>query len=576
MSYTAPATKPGDEIAKVANAIRAILKVRENYGISGYLAITAGRIWDEVQEKDVAATQSFSLGDNDIEDVLESVAALMKPQELKAQKLLLVDDFVHTTPLIFGSTKTFEFKSRDDAGVHKAAVDLLFSSCGLLPITALGWWLEPHPGAACQTYFLGLVDEPVDLEAIAAVKRLMPDSWTAEKQLVPDSWRGEYWINIPCILFTSPTARFAIAERAGQFCVNDVALVPISLEQLKRNLVDAFARWHMAGASPSLFMRLGRRKDRADGKEVVRWLVEGILPAGKVCLLAGQQGSGKSTLVSELAVAVAGDARGREWLGQPVVEENAGGIVAILSGEDDAGTFNARLGALDPNDEVKRIMFYGQDGRTLSELCEEIGKLSNLTLLIVDPARRYLVGDEDGSEGVSSFFGTLETLAKGTGATVVVVHHLTKNASPASLAGIREAIRGSAVWTDRPRVVIGLYQRQGVTTVGVIKHNIPPAFPMINTVACTRDAVTLRHLPISGAKKAQAGGADDEIEHKVLTSVDHLLAEGKAVKRRGKLELWAYRLDTLKDIGRDTIRTAVDKLVRDGLLRDAEDGLAIA
>ena len=68
-----------------------------------------------------------------------------------------------------------------------------------------------------------------------------------------------------------------------------------------------------------------------------RWTVENWIPAGQVTLLAGDGGIGKSTLVLQLAAAVA---TGTPWLGMEVAGQ---GRVAVLSAEDDIDEMHFRF-----------------------------------------------------------------------------------------------------------------------------------------------------------------------------------------------------------------------------------------
>jgi len=59
----------------------------------------------------------------------------------------------------------------------------------------------------------------------------------------------------------------------------------------------------------------------------MQWAVDGLLPAGVVCDIFGPPGAGKSTLITDLALAIASETS--EWHGKSCV----GGAVAILGGE---------------------------------------------------------------------------------------------------------------------------------------------------------------------------------------------------------------------------------------------------
>jgi energy-coupling factor transporter ATP-binding protein EcfA2 len=387
---------------------------------------------------------------------------------------------------------------------------------------------------------------------------------------IPNAKIEDYWRS--CCRVLSGHRGYPSLSDDGDLFYNFDKIIPINPEDIKLTI----ARFDAAGRDIEMFRRLGRRSERKDGQERIEWLVEGVIPAGAVTLLAGAQGTGKSTLANELAVAVAQDNGPRKWLGRNIVAENATGIAVILSGEDNAGIINARLEALDPDDTAARIMPYALDARTLPELCEVLAKVKSLSLVIVDPARRYLVGDEDGSDSANTFFATLEALAARTGAAVAVLHHLTKNAAPTSLQAVRELVRGSGVWLDRPRVMLGMYRRRDATMIGVGKHNIPPAYPMMDEGAFTRDAVTLRHLPVAKPDTADDDTEADGMERKALAAIERLRAEGRTVMRTGASELWKIKPPELEGIARNRVRQLVDALIADGLIMSNPAGLEVA
>jgi hypothetical protein len=160
----------------------------------------------------------------------------------------------------------------------------------------------------------------------------------------------------------------------------------------------------------------------------------------------------------------------------------------LLTGEDTDAVINSRLEYLDPEDRAARIVVYSLDGRPLSEIADEIARMPNVSLIIVDPAHRYIQGDEDGSGNVNDFFATLEAIVQRTGAAVVVVHHLTKSAKPTNLQHVRKTIRGSSVFLDRPRVVLGCFRLDNTTVIGCIKSNLPPEYQMMRAIHLRRDS----------------------------------------------------------------------------------------
>jgi RecA-family ATPase len=106
-------------------------------------------------------------------------------------------------------------------------------------------------------------------------------------------------------------------------------------------------------------------------------------------------------------------------------------------------------------------------------------KLPEVSLVVIDPARKYLTGDENDAGVVSDFFEAIEEFAIRKHAAMVVVHHLAKGAKPGHVSEIYDLLRGSQVFIDRPRVVIGMYRNGENTIAGFAKNNIPPQMGMI-------------------------------------------------------------------------------------------------
>jgi hypothetical protein len=318
---------------------------------------------------------------------------------------------------------------------------------------------------------------------------------------------------------------------------------------------------------------LGTRAARKACDRPLQWLVDGAIPHGTVTLLAGAPTVGKSTAALDLAARLASDELPRRWLGQSI--QGTPGVVAYLSGEDPEGIVNARLEALDPDDTAERLLLLTDAEGGLSGVCDRLKKLPELALLIVDPARKYLDGDEDGSASASEFFTALEQLAIRQKCAVVVIHHLTKNACPRSLEGVRAALRGSSVWTDRPRVMLAMYRHGEHTMAGVAKHNIPPQFPMMVEGCFSRDDETQRLESVGGETKTEATDGDD-LDRRVLAAVARLNGEGVTIYRSGRAELWSHTPAELAGVGRNRVRQSISTLLEDGLLQKGASGIVIS
>lgn len=239
-----------------------------------------------------------------------------------------------------------------------------------------------------------------------------------------------------------------------------------------------------------LFDAIGPASMKAVSKnEGFGFLVHGLIPRGSIVLLAGTGGTGKSSIAHKLCCLAATDWRDDEqplWLGQPLNKELSKGICVYFSGEDGPAIINARNEIFDPEQRANRLMFQrnhfvSADGGeiTFAEFLNRLRQMPEVPLLVVDPARKYLTGDEDDAAVVSEFFEAIERFAHERNTAVIVVHHLSKGAKPKSARDVLDELRGSQVFIDRPRVVIGMFREGPKTVVGLAKCNIPPSLGMV-------------------------------------------------------------------------------------------------
>jgi hypothetical protein len=225
---------------------------------------------------------------------------------------------------------------------------------------------------------------------------------------------------------------------------------------------------------------------RKDADDMFEFIVPGLVPRGSVTLLAGTGGSGKSSLAHLLSVLASTDYEpGQEapkWLGQRLAIEKCQGINIYFAGEDGPSIINARAAIFDPKGRARRLMFQRTDfgdGISFTEHLKRLAKIPDVPIVVIDPARKYLTGEEDNSQAVSDFFEAVEEFAISKHAAVVVVHHLQKSAKPTCVADVLDMIRGSQVFIDRSRVIIGMFRDGPYTIAGLAKNNIPPNMGMV-------------------------------------------------------------------------------------------------
>jgi putative DNA primase/helicase len=182
----------------------------------------------------------------------------------------------------------------------------------------------------------------------------------------------------------------------------------------------------------------------------VAWLWPGRIALGKVTLLAGDPGLGKSFVTLDIAARVS---RGAQWPGQctPLApreaillaerEEHTPASVVLLSAEDDvADTIRPRLEAHAADCErihvVRSVAARDADSsyrrsfdlsRDLSHLESLFDRLPDCRLLVIDPVSAYLGRNiENTNSEVRGLLGPLAALAAERNLAVLAVTHLRK------------------------------------------------------------------------------------------------------------------------------------------------------
>ena len=175
----------------------------------------------------------------------------------------------------------------------------------------------------------------------------------------------------------------------------------------------------------------------------ITWLWENRIPQGKITLLEGDPGMGKSLLAIDIAAHVS--------TGRPMPGERTGkiGSVILIAPEDSAAdTIKPRAAAaggdlsrihilstledLNVND-VKKLKFYQKPfslAKNLFELEQAIIQTKAI-LVILDPLTAVLGHNIDSSrdQGIREIFTPLALLAESTNCAFLVVRHLKKGSS---------------------------------------------------------------------------------------------------------------------------------------------------
>ena len=163
--------------------------------------------------------------------------------------------------------------------------------------------------------------------------------------------------------------------------------------------------------------------------ELAPELIPGILRKGRKMMIVGASKTGKSMLLSELAIAIA---EGSTWMGR----QCARGKVLYVNLEIPEDTFWNRIldiyerqGMAASNDLTVWNLrgFATQMDRLTPKLIRRAKKL-NPDVVIVDPIYKVLTGDENSAEQMARFCNEFDKLCTQLNASTIYCHHHSKGA----------------------------------------------------------------------------------------------------------------------------------------------------
>ena len=218
--------------------------------------------------------------------------------------------------------------------------------------------------------------------------------------------------------------------------------------------------------------------------ESVSWLWKGYIPYGKVTLIAGDPGLGKSWSTLDLAarLTVGGETPDR----QHTMDQ---GAVVLLTAEDGiADTVRPRIDVQGGDASLVHILegVFEPDGtERLPSLIEDVGTLeqvvieANARLIIIDPLNAYIGRTDSHNDAqIRRALTPLSKMAERTGAAVVVVMHLNQ----ATLQPALYRVQGTIGYVGAARsvlLVVADKEEPGRRLLVPIKANLAAEMPAI-------------------------------------------------------------------------------------------------
>ena len=331
--------------------------------------------------------------------------------------------------------------------------------------------------------------------------------------------------------------------------------------------------------------------------EPKKWMIKDCLPAGKVGLLAARGGTGKSFFALQLGISVATGTNLQPW------EVSAARKVVYLAAEDDEDELHRRFhdickvitaNHITPDEFSKSLRanmliksMVGADNRMTSDdygrevvptdfvdrFLHTVAGYGQIGLIIIDPASRFRGGDENRASDATRFVEALERLAKATGATVLVIHHVNKWSGREN-EQMQEAARGSSAFTDGVRWQMNLAvmtqteakefgvaddERSFYVTATITKNNYAPPQPKVIFRRGEGGVLSTVQL-ISNKQKVT--------EDLASRTIELLRSECKrgALYSKSGFEAEFGGLGNVLDVGRVALRKLLDELIKCGKL----------
>jgi len=167
-------------------------------------------------------------------------------------------------------------------------------------------------------------------------------------------------------------------------------------------------------------------------KRDIKWLLPGYIPRAKMSLLIGEAGLGKSQFAIDLAARIT---TGRQM---PFCSQSAEpASVLLLTAEDDImDTVRPRLEAAGADCNLVRV-FDDNSNATLADASRlvTLADTHKAALIVVDPLAEFVEEfDVRNEQNMRTLLTPLARIGTMSGAAILLIHHLNKNARGSALA----------------------------------------------------------------------------------------------------------------------------------------------
>ena len=212
--------------------------------------------------------------------------------------------------------------------------------------------------------------------------------------------------------------------------------------------------------------------------EPIEWLIQNWLPMGKLTLLAGQAGTGKTQLAISIAAMLSA---GRQLPDGSIIQPFN---ILMWSGEDDISTvitprFKASSAAMNNIYLVQGVAEQNGQYRPfdfasdLPDLKAKAVQIGDIGLIIIDPIVSVVAGDSNKASDVRAGLQPIVDMAQELNCAVIGITHYRKSSNAQNVS---DDVLGSQAYIAVPRVAWGTKRRDSDNTcvVAIIKNNLAP------------------------------------------------------------------------------------------------------
>ncbi len=241
------------------------------------------------------------------------------------------------------------------------------------------------------------------------------------------------------------------------------------------------------GGNGSISVDFGKKRKLIEGEgvlatmansvetEKVQWLWKGYIPSGKMTIIAGDPGMGKSTIALDLVSRIS------QGTILPTGERSVSGTCLIASAEDSpedtivprliaAGANLSRVGII-RHVRIDDDLHYLSFPRDLERLRNILIK-KGARMFIIDPLNAFLEKGTDTykDQDVRAILAPLEAIAEETGTSIIIVAHLNKKED----AGTLYRVGGSIGFIGAARSVLAVSHtpRKDFRVIYSLKSNL--------------------------------------------------------------------------------------------------------